>query len=468
MWKKIKSHPWWLALGSVFIALALFAGWQLWGKAPATPAVITAEVVRGNIEDSVLAAGTIQAAKLINVGAQVSGQVKKLHVKLGDVVEPGQPIAEIDAATQQNNLKDAQAALGSAQAQKSAKQSALALAQNNFERQKYMFEHEASSKADYQSAQHALAAAKAELAAAEAAIAQHTVRVQTAQTNLGYTRITAPMAGTVVAIVTDEGQTVNANQTAPTIIKLAQLDAMTIQAQISEADVPRVQAGMEAWFTILGEPERRHQASLRSIEPGPIDINSYDGRATSNNSNTAVYYNGVLDVPNADGKLRIQMTAQVNIVLRQANNVLLIPAGALGKRVKGENAPDSKNQADKPSANTASGAQAASPASSSSSSSSANSTNSPSAAPAGKGSKSGKGNREGGAGAAQDGKPAFYTVRVATGEKGEQKIEERKVKIGLNNRVQAEVLEGLKEGDKVVVGTAAAGAEGQQRRVRVM
>ena len=76
MWKKIKSHPWWLALGSVFIALALFAGWQLWGKAPATPAVITAEVVRGNIEDSVLAAGTIQAAKLINVGAQVSGQVK--------------------------------------------------------------------------------------------------------------------------------------------------------------------------------------------------------------------------------------------------------------------------------------------------------------------------------------------------------------------------------------------------------
>ena len=145
---------------------------------------------------------------------------------------------------------------------------------------------------------------------------------------------------------------------------------MTIQAQISEADVPRVAPGLPAYFTILGEPERRHQASLRSIEPGPIDINSYDGRATSNNSNTAVYYNGVLDVPNADGKLRIQMTAQVNIVLRQANNVLLIPAGALGKRVKGENAPDSKNQADKPSANTASGAQAASPASSSSSSSS--------------------------------------------------------------------------------------------------
>ena len=455
MWKKIKSHPWWLALGTVFVALALLAGWQLWGKAPAAPSVITADVVRGDIEDSVLAAGTIQAAKLINVGAQVSGQVKKLHVKLGDVVEQGQPIAEIDAATQQNNLKDAQAALGSAQAQKTAKQSALALAQNNFERQKYMFEREASSKADYQSAQHALAAAKAELAAAEAAIAQYTVRVQTAQTNLGYTRITAPMAGTVVAIVTDEGQTVNANQTAPTIIKLAQLDAMTIQAQISESDVPRVAPGQPAYFTILGEPERRHQASLRSIEPGPIDINSYDGRATSNNSSNAVYYNGVLDVPNADGKLRIQMTAQVNIVLRQAKNVLLIPAGALGKRIKGENAPDGKNQSDKPRANAASGEHAASSASPASSASSA---------PEGKGNRSGKGNKEG----RGEGKATFYTVRVATGEKGEQKIEERKVKIGLNNRVQAEVLEGLKEGDKVVVGTAAAGTEGQQRRVRVM
>ncbi len=456
MWKKIKSHPWWLALGTVFVALALLAGWQLWGKAPATPSVITADVVRGDIEDSVLAAGTIQAAKLINVGAQVSGQVKKLHVKLGDVVEQGQPIAEIDAATQQNNLKDAQAALGSAQAQKAAKQSALALAQNNFERQKYMFERDASSKADYQTSQHALAAAKADLAAAEAAIAQYTVRVQTAQTNLGYTRITAPMAGTVVAIVTDEGQTVNANQTAPTIIKLAQLDAMTIQAQISEADVPRVAPGQPAYFTILGEPERRHQASLRSIEPGPIDINSYDGRATSNNSSNAVYYNGVLDVPNADGKLRIQMTAQVNIVLRQAKNVLLIPAGALGKRIKGDNAPDGKNQSDKPRANAASGEHAASSASPASSASSA---------PEGKGNRSGKGNKEG----RGEGKAAFYTVRVATGEKDAQKIEERKVKIGLNNRVQAEVLEGLKEGEKVVVGTASAdGAGGQQRRVRVM
>ncbi len=425
MWKKIKSYPGWLAFGFVLLALALLAGWQLWGKAPAAPAVITADVVRGDIEDSVLAAGTLQAAKLINVGAQVSGQVKKLHVKLGDVVQQGQTIAEIDAATQQNNLKDAQAALGSAQAQKVAKQSALVLAQHNFDRQKYMFERDASSKADYQSAQHALAAAKADLTAAEAAIAQYTVRVQTAQTNLGYTRITAPMAGTVVAIVTDEGQTVNANQITPTIIKLAQLDAMTSQAQFSEADVPRVAPGLPAYFTILGEPERRYQASLRSIEPGPIDINTYEGRATSNNSNTAVYYNGLLDVPNAEGKLRIPMTAQVNIVLRQAKDVLLVPAGALGGRINDENAPK------------------------------------------GKGGKSGKGGG-GGGGSGGGGKAVVYTVRVATGEKDAQKIEERKVKIGLNNRVQAQVLEGLKEGEKVVVGTATAADGKQQTRVRVM
>ena len=135
-----------------------------------------------------------------------------------------------------------------------------------------MFERDATSKADYQSAQQALATAKADLAAADASIAQYTVRAQTAQANVGYTRITAPMAGTVVAVVTDAGQTMNANQTAPTIVKLAVLDPMTIQSQISEADVPRVKPGMPAYFTILGEPDTQYQATLRSIEPGPIDM----------------------------------------------------------------------------------------------------------------------------------------------------------------------------------------------------
>lgn len=419
MWKFLQSRPWWLLTGGLFLVLAGWGIYRLWFTKTPAPQLITAAVVRGDLEDAVLASGTIQASRLVNVGSQASGQVKKLYVKLGDVVQVGQKIADIDDTTQQNTLKDAQAALASARAQKTAKQATLAKAQAEFARQKYMHERDAASKADYQSAQQALTAAQADIRVADALINQYDVRARTAQANVGYTRITAPTAGTVVAIVADEGQTVNANQTAPTIVKVAQLDSMTIQAQISEADVPRVRPGLPAWFTILGEPDHQYSATLSRIEPGPIDMKTYDG--TSPSSSNAIYYNGLLDAPNPDGKLRIAMTAQVSIVLDQAKNALLIPSGALiqhsGRR----------------------GAEAASGAS----------------AP-----------RQGAPTDDSPGRGRLYTVRVAKSEKGNETVEERPVRIGLNNRVQAQVLEGLQEGEQIVIGDAAgAGAGGSTRRI---
>ena len=433
MWKFLQSRPWWLLTGGLFLVLAGWGIYRLWfAKTPAPP-LITVTVVRGDLEDAVLASGTIQASRLINVGSQASGQVKKLYVKLGDVVQAGQKIADIDDITQQNNLKDAQAALISARAQKTAKQATLVKAQAEFARQKYMHERDAASKADYQSAQQALTAAQADIRVADALINQYDVRARTAQANVGYTRITSPTAGTVVAIVTDEGQTVNANQTTPTIVKVAQLDSMTIQAQISEADVPRVRTGLPAWFTILGEPDHKYSATLSSIEPGPIDMKTYDGTSTSSTSTNAIYYNGLLDAPNPDGKLRIAMTAQVSIVLDQTKNALLIPSGALtqhsGKR----------------------SAEAASGASDAASSVSRDGASAP---------------RQGASTDDSPGRGRLYTVRVAKGEKGNETVEERSVRIGLNNRVQAQVLEGLQEGEQVVIGDAAgAGAGGSTRRM---
>lgn len=136
------------------------------------------------------------------------------------------------------------------------------------------------------------------------------------------------MDGTVVAIVTEEGQTVNANQTAPTIVKLAKLDTMTIKAQISEADVMKVEKGQTVYFTTLGNSDKKHYAQLRQVEPAPNSINT-ETTNTSSSSSTAVYYNALFDVPNEDGKLRIDMTAQVYIVLAEAKNVLTIPAAAI-------------------------------------------------------------------------------------------------------------------------------------------
>jgi len=389
---KIKTsfkNPWsWLLL----LLLLAAAGW--WAKArwftpPPAPQVATAAVVLGDIEDSVLATGTIGAAKLVSVGAQVTGEVKRLHVALGDTVKQGQLIAEIDALTQKNNLRNAQAALQSAQAQLRAKQAGLKQAELAAARLRSLVAIDAGTRADLESAEATLTTTKAEIAAQEAQIEQGRVAADTASVNLGYTRVLAPMDGTVVAVVTEQGQTVNANQSAPTIIKLARLDTMTVKAQISEADVPKVKAGMPVYFSLLGEPDRRIEVKLRAVEPGPTtiatDSSGSTSASTTSSTTSAIYYNGIFDVPNPEGRLRINMTAQTTIVLAQAKDVLTLPSAALGKREGRER----------------------------------------------------------------------YKVKVLEGDK----VVEKTVRIGLNNRVQAQVLEGLKAGDLVVTSEAGAGGK---------
>ena len=128
----------------------------------------------------------------------------------------------------------------------------------------------------------------------------------------------------MVAVLVTEGQSVNAAQTAPTIVKIADLDTMIIKAQISEADVTRVAPGQHATFTILGDPDTRIDATLLSVEPAPDAITTADtGLSTSDN---AIYYNGLFSVANPDHRLRIAMTAQVTIVINSANDVLTLPA----------------------------------------------------------------------------------------------------------------------------------------------
>lgn len=176
--------------------------------------------------------------------------------------------------------------------------------------------------------------ARAEIGALEAQIQQASISVDTARINLGYTKIHAPMDGTVVAIVAKEGQTVNANQSTPTIIKLARLDTVTVKAQISEADISRVKPGQKVYFTILGEPGKRYYTSLREIEPAPdsISTESTTTSTSTTSSSSAIYYNGLMDVPNPDGILRISMTTEVRVVLGEAKAALSIPATALGPK----------------------------------------------------------------------------------------------------------------------------------------
>ncbi|MGQ8774352.1 efflux RND transporter periplasmic adaptor subunit [Serratia sp. NA_112.1] len=320
--------------GALLVILALVA-FSL--QSPPQAASVTAPARLGDIENAVLATGKLDAIERVNVGAQVSGQVKSLKVKLGDRVTKGQPIADIDDLPQRNDLRNAEAALNVAKADLQAKQALLKQAESRFKRQRRMLMDEAGSREDFETAEATLAATRAELIALNARIVQAQIEVDKKKVDLSYTRILAPMDGIVIAVITQQGQTVNANQSAPTIVKLAQLDVMTIKAQISEADITRVSQGQKAYFTIFSEPDKRYDATLRTVELAPESVMKDDSISAgssssgSGNSNASVYYNALLDVPNADNRLRIAMTAQVSLLLGEAKNALLVPIQAVHK-----------------------------------------------------------------------------------------------------------------------------------------
>ncbi|QHH93078.1 MacA family efflux pump subunit [Acinetobacter gyllenbergii] len=431
-----------IAIGVLIIAAL---GWMFFKPKAQAPQYISAEVSRGDIEDSVLATGVLEATKMVSVGAQVSGQVKKMYVQLGDQVKQGQLIAQIDSIRQENELKTADASIKNQQAQLAVQQANLAKVEAEYKRQQAMFSQDATSRAELETALANFKTAQAQIASINAQIEQSRLTLATAKEDLGYTRIVAPMDGTIVAIVTEEGQTVNANQTAPTIVKLAKLDTMTIKAQISEADVMKVEKGQTVYFTTLGNSDKKHYAKLRQVEPAPNSINTETtSSSSSSTSNAAVYYNALFDVPNEGGKLRIDMTAQVYIVLAEAKNALTIPAAAIqtqrGNRAKGGQANTNKSTESAKKSDTD---QAQRP-------------------------KRLELSEEEKALVAQ-GKASTGMVRVLQADGTAQP---QPVLIGLNNRVTAQVLKGLKQGDQVVIADASdssneAAKRSNQRAMRM-
>ncbi|SEI21610.1 macrolide transporter subunit MacA [Pseudomonas asplenii] len=315
------------------LAVVLLAGLVFYTvSAPAEPPqylVATAE--RADIENTVLATGLLEGIRQVDVGAQVSGQLKSLKVKVGDKVRKGQWLAEIDPLVLQNTLRQAQVDEENLQAQRRATQAQLKQAKAVYERYLGLQSDAAISRQDFESAESNYEVQRANLASLEAQIKSAQVQIDTAKINLTYTRIVAPIDGDVVGIVTQEGQTVIANQLAPVLLKLADLDTMTVKAQVSEADVIHIGPGQEVYFTILGEANRRYYAKLRGTEPAPQNFLETQTAGTPK-QNTAVFYNALFDVPNPDHRLRIAMTAQVRIVLDTAKAALTVPVAALGPR----------------------------------------------------------------------------------------------------------------------------------------
>ena len=333
--KYLRRKPFLSTFAIIILLLLMLLAWRkLFHTTP--PQYLTVKLARGDIEEAVQASGTIRPSQQVSVGAQVSGQLKSLKVKLGERVQQGQLLAEIDPVIQQNELRRTEAALDDARAQRNAKFALLRRYELEQQRQAITLEKDASSRADYEAASADVASTRADMTALAARIVVANVAVDTARANLAYTQITAPMDGEVIAIVTQEGQTVVSAQTAPVILILANLDKMTVRAKISEADVIRVKPGLPVHFTILGAPDKRYHSTLRAIEPAPESIKTEDTQPTTPTpqTNNAVYYNGLFDVSNPAHTLLTSMTAQVSIVLGGAQHALLLPIAALGKRLQ--------------------------------------------------------------------------------------------------------------------------------------
>lgn len=299
------------AAGGVF-------GWQTWlapKDAPAKPPTET--VQRGNIEDIVTATGTLQPRDYVDVGAQVSGQLKKLYVAVGSSVKSGDLLAEIDPAVYRARVDANQAQLKNLRAQLNAQQARVVLARQQLARQQNLMQENATSTDALQTAKATLDAAIAQAQSFEAQIEQNESELRAAEANLGYTKIYAPKAGTVVSVSAMEGQTLNANDQTPIVLRIADLSTMTVYAKVSEGDISKLREGTNVYFTTLGNGERRWNGKLRQIMPTPQVVSN------------VVLYEALFDVPNPKRELKTQMTAQVFFVVASVKDAVIVPVGAL-------------------------------------------------------------------------------------------------------------------------------------------
>ncbi|MEF9898405.1 MAG: efflux RND transporter periplasmic adaptor subunit [Pseudomonas sp.] len=376
--------------GLGLLSLSALLAWKTFSSS-ADP-LSTVSVTRNDIESSVTALGTLQPRRYVDVGAQASGQIRKLHVEVGDQVKAGQLLVEIDPSTQQARLDAGRFSIDNLKAQLAEQQAQYLLAEQQYKRQRNLAAGGATREEDVQSAQAQLKVTQARIDMYRAQIRQAQASLRSDEAELGYTRIYAPMSGTVVAVDAREGQTLNAQQQTPLILRIAKLSPMTVWAEVSEADIGHVKAGMSAYFTTLAGGKRRWISTVRQIlpvPPKPLDQSNQGGGSPASASGGSaggkvVLYTVLLDVENPDNALMAEMTTQVFFVAGRASKVLTVPVAALDEDANNEN------------------------------------------------------------------------LQIAQVLDASGKVEQRQVRTGLSDRLRVQVLEGLSEGERLLIGAPAA------------
>ena len=328
-----------------FTLLIIIAIYFLYGKffkQEEAPKALTTRLEKGSIRGTVTAAGEVYARDLVDVGAQVSGQIKKLYVKVGDIVKKGDMIAQIDSVTQENEIAQQKAQLLIHEANLASAKIAAENAKTQYNRELQLYKRNAASKEAVENAKNSAALKEAEQKQIEAQIEQTKLQLSTAETNFGYTKITAPISGTVVSVPVEEGKTVNSNQTTPTIVKIADLSKMEIKMQIAEGDISKIKIGMDVEYSILSDLDNIKKAKIYKIDPGLTTLSdgTYDktssGSSSSGSSDSAVYFYAKMLVDNAGNFLKIGMTTENNIIVSEANNTSYLPTSVIKRDAGGD------------------------------------------------------------------------------------------------------------------------------------
>lgn len=310
--------------------------WFFYDKEKVT--YLTQKIQRENISQSIEAIGKVYAKDQVDVGAQVSGQILKLYVDVGSYVKQGDLIAQIDKDKQQNDLDITKAELQSAKANLESKKVALDIALKQYEREKKLYALKATSLENLESQKNNYYTLKANVADLNAQVVQLEITLKNAQKDLDYTTITAPINGVIINVAVDEGQTVNANQNTPTIVRIANLDEMEVRMEVAEADVSEIKVGTELNFSLLSDPQKTYHAKIESIDPADTEVSDSSSNSDSSSSSStsnAIYYYAKFYVPNKDNFLRIGMSVENEIIVASAKNVIVVPNYAIKNDEKG-------------------------------------------------------------------------------------------------------------------------------------
>ena len=279
---------------------------------------ITKDISKDTITQYVEASGTIKPINTIAVGTQVSGTVARIYVDYNSQVKAGQLLAELDPSLFQANVDQSTAKLSNAQASLAKAQAALAYKKNNYQRYQHLYQKNYVSKDDVELARSNYLAAEADLAAARAEVSASQASLNNNLTNLGYSKITSPVDGTVISRAVDVGQTVAASFNTPTLFEVAKdLTQMQIETSVSEADIGKIKVGQQVEYTLDGYQDKIFEGTVTQV------------RLASTTTNNVVSYTVIVSVDNKDGFAIPGMSANVSIITGQVKDVLCVDNKAL-------------------------------------------------------------------------------------------------------------------------------------------